>query len=74
MKRLLLLLGYALIATNIIYASTITFNSSDNTFTENGHNFTVSGEGYVWNADYRSASYCAINNISFGSTIVTITK
>jgi len=74
MKRFLLLLGYALLATNMIYASTITFNSSNNTFTENGHNFTVSGEGYVWNTDYRSASYCAINNTSSGSTIVTKTS
>ncbi len=74
MKQLILLLCYALLATNMIYASTITFNSSNNTFTENGHNFTVTGDGYVWNADYRSALYCAVNSTSSGSTILTKTS
>ncbi len=74
MKSFLLLLIVILFTPLMLNASTITFigPNSVTSFTENGHNFTMSGEGYVWNTGYRSASYCALCNTTNGS--ITITK
>jgi hypothetical protein len=55
-------------------ASTLTFSSSASPFTENGHTFSVTGLGYIWTADYRSAPYCALNNSSNGDIIITKTS
>ena len=73
-KRILVIFVLLLSAPIMLHASTITFPTSNNTFTENGHNFTVTGQGYVWNTDYRSASYCALCNTTSGSIIITKTS
>ena len=73
-NRILVLIVLLLSIPIVLHASTITFPTSSNTFTENGHNFTVTGNGYVWNTDYRSASYCALCNTSYGNIIITKTS
>jgi uncharacterized repeat protein (TIGR01451 family) len=52
----------------------ITFPSQTSPFEENGHTFTVTGAGYIWHTDYRSAPYCTVNNSTNGDIVITKTE
>ena len=70
--RILILL-IVLFSSAVFGQNTLTFPSMNTPFSENGHTFTVSGVGYLWNADYRSAPYCAVSNSTNGNIIITKT-
>ncbi|MFH1195795.1 MAG: GEVED domain-containing protein [bacterium] len=76
MKSFLFMFFSLLLAPILIHSSTITFPgpNGERTFTENGHSFSLTeGDGYMWNTDYHSASFCALCNTSYGSIILTKT-